>query len=251
VAALEIRRPGDGLDCLTVNVWTPETGGTGLPVMVWVYGGAWKTGSSSQPSYEATKLARCGVVVVTFNYRIGFEGFGQLPGMPANRGLRDQIAALHWVQHNITAFGGNPGAVTVFGESAGAGSVALLLAAASTQGLFQRAIAQSIPAGVLTLGEAERVTAVLATQAHVPPTREGFAGLAPEVILPIQDVPLQGSQTRISAFGPVIDGDLVTGPPWEAIGHGGLSREGCVTSGDAEVSLAHLRCGDRWQAGQI
>ena len=213
-------RPGDGLDCLTVNVWTPEPGATGLPVMVWVYGGAWKTGSSSQPSYEATKLARCGVVVVTFNYRIGFEGFGQLPGMPANRGLCDQIAALHWVQHNITAFGGDPGAVTVFGESAGAGSVALLVAAPSTRGLFQRAIAQSIPAGLLAAGEAERVTAVLAMQAQVPSTWEGFAELAPEAILAIQDVPLRGSQTRISAFGPVIDGELVTGPPWEAIGNG-------------------------------
>lgn len=212
-----IWRPPDGLDCLTVNVWTPEPGATGLPVMVWIYGGAWKTGSSSNPSYDATKLARYGVVVVTFNYRVGFEGFGQLPGMPANRGLHDQIAALDWVQHNITAFGGDPGAVTIFGESAGAGSVALLVAAPSTRGLFRRAIAQSIPAGLLTSSEAERVTAVLATQAQVPPTSEGFAALAPEAILPIQDAPLRETEARISAFGPVIDGELVTSSPWKAI----------------------------------
>ncbi len=119
-------KPGDGLDCLTVNVWTPETGGAALPVLVWIYGGAWKTGSASQPGYEASRLAGAGVVVVTFNYRVGFEGFGLLPGAPANRGLRDQIAALEWVRDNVAAFGGDPGNVTVFGESAGAASEEIL-----------------------------------------------------------------------------------------------------------------------------
>jgi carboxylesterase type B len=94
-------RPGVGLDCLTLNVWSPGLGAAGLPVMVWIYGGLWKHGSASMPQYDAATLAGSGVVVVTINYRVGFEGFGHIPGVPDNRGLRDQIAALEWVQRNI------------------------------------------------------------------------------------------------------------------------------------------------------
>lgn len=217
-----IWRPGDGLDCLTVNVWTPDPGSTGLAVMVWIHGGAWQTGSAGMPGYEAGTLAGSGVVVVTFNYRLGFAGFGHLPGVPDNRGLRDQIAALEWVQRNVAAFGGDPANVTVFGQSAGAASVAVLLAAPSGRGLFRRAIAQSIPAGLRTTDEAERVTRMLAAHAQVPATAEGFGRLAPEEILQIQDVPLRdtGPLGPASAFGPVVDGDLVTDPPWVAIRSG-------------------------------
>jgi carboxylesterase type B len=213
-----IWRPGDGLDCLTVNVWTPETGGAALPVMVWIYGGAWKAGSASQPGYEATRLAGAGVVVVTFNYRVGFEGFGLLPGVPANRGLRDQIAALEWVRDNVAAFGGDPGNVTVFGESAGAASIAVLLGAPAARGLFRRAIAQSVPGDFRGPAEAERVTGILADAAGVPATLDGFARLAPEEILRVQDAPLAGPGAGVTAFGPVIDGDLVTGQPWVGVG---------------------------------
>ncbi|GAA4592499.1 carboxylesterase family protein [Planotetraspora phitsanulokensis] len=216
----EIWRPRDGLDCLTVNVWTPGPGAADLPVMVWIYGGAWQSGSASQPGYDGARLARAGVVVVTFNYRVGFEGFGRLPGTPANRGLLDQIAALEWVQAEIAAFGGDPGNVTVFGESAGAGSVAVLAAAPAARGLFRRAIAQSVPAGSLAEEEAEQVTALIAAEAGAEPTWEGFAGLAPEAILRVQDVRLPGHDAGITPFGPVIDGELVAGQPWEAIGDG-------------------------------
>jgi para-nitrobenzyl esterase len=215
-----IWRPGDGLDCLTANVWTPGLGAAGLPVMVWIYGGAWQSGSASQPGYDGTVLAGAGVVVVTFNYRVGFEGFGQLPGTPANRGLLDQVAALEWVEAEIASFGGDPGNVTVFGESAGAGSVAVLVAAPAARGLFRRAIAQSVPAGSLTTNEAEQVTGLMAAEAGVEPTWEGFAGLAPEAILRVQDVQLPGRDAGITPFGPVIDGELVTGQPWEAISAG-------------------------------
>jgi carboxylesterase type B len=213
-------RPGDGLDCLTLNVWTPGPGATGLPVMVWLYGGGYKLGTTGNPGYDATTLAGHGVVVVTVNYRVGFEGFGHLPGVPDNRGLRDQIAALEWVQRNIGAFGGDPGNVTVFGQSAGAGSIALLLAAPSARGLFHRAIAQSVPDGYRTSAEAERVTALAADAAEVAPTLEGFARLTPEAILEVQDAPLTEPWAGMSAFGPVIDGELVTGPPWAAIRDG-------------------------------
>jgi para-nitrobenzyl esterase len=215
-----IWRPGDGLDCLTVNVWTPALGAAGLPVMVWIYGGAWFSGSASQPEYDGALLAGAGVVMVSFNYRVGFEGFGLLPGTPANRGLLDQVAALKWVQAEIAVFGGDPRNVTVFGESAGAGSVAVLVSAHATRGLCRRAIAQSVPAGPLTADEAEQVTGLMAAEAGIEPTREGFAGLSPEGILRVQDVRLPGRDAGIPPFGPVIDGELVAGQPWEAIGDG-------------------------------
>jgi carboxylesterase type B len=221
-------RPADGLDCLTLNVWSPDPGAGGLPVMVWIYGGLWKIGSSSMPQYDAGALASMGVVVVTVNYRVGFEGFGHLPGVPDNRGLRDQIAALEWVQRNIAAFGGDPGAVTVFGQSAGAASVALLTAAAATDGLFRQAIAQSVPDGYRTTAQAEQITGVLAGAAGVAATWEGFAGLPPEAVLAAQDAPLTGPQAGFSAFGPVIDGDLVAGPPWTALRAGARRDVGLI-----------------------
>lgn len=205
-----------GLNCLTVNVWTPDPGAAGLPVMVWIYGGLWKHGSSSMPQYDAGTLAASGVVVVTFNYRVGFEGFGHLPGVADNRGLRDQIAALEWVRDNITAFGGDPANVTLFGHSAGAASTALLTAAPAAQGLFRRAIAQSIPSGIRTTAEAAAVTAAIAGAAGVPATLDAFAALPPEAILAVQDAPLR-DQDGFTAFAPVIDGDLVTGHPWTAL----------------------------------
>jgi para-nitrobenzyl esterase len=210
-------RPGVGLDCLTLNVWSPGLGAAGLPVMVWIYGGLWKHGSASMPQYDAATLAGSGVVVVTINYRVGFEGFGHIPGVPDNRGLRDQIAALEWVQRNIAAFGGDPNNVTVFGQSAGAASTALLVATSAAEGLFRRAIAQSIPSGYRSVAEAEAVTATVAAAAGVVATWDGFAGLPPEAILAVQDAPLTERDSGFTAFGPVIDGDLVTGPPWAAI----------------------------------
>ena len=112
--------------------------------MVWIHGGAYAIGMSSLPEYDGGRLARDGgVVVVTFNYRVGIEGFAQIEGAPANRGLLDQIAALEWVRDDIRAFGGDPDRVTVFGESAGGGSVAALLAMPRAAGLFGRAVAQS------------------------------------------------------------------------------------------------------------
>jgi carboxylesterase type B len=210
-------QPGDGLDCLTVNVWTPDIGAAGLPVLVWIYGGLWKHGASRMPQYDGATLARSGVVVVTVNYRVGFEGFGHLPGVADNRGLRDQIAALHWVRRNIAGFGGDPDTVTVFGQSAGAASTVLLLSTPATRGLFRRAIAQSVPSGYRGAEEAATATAKIAAAASVPPTVDGFAALPPEAILAVQDAPLTGPEDGLTAFGPVLDGDLVTGPPWTAV----------------------------------
>jgi para-nitrobenzyl esterase len=137
-------------DCLFANVWTPE-GASGLPVMVWIHGGGFVIGSGSQQIYDGAALARRGeVVVVSINYRLGSFGFLHLtdlcPGMEGladNVGMRDQVAGLEWVRDHIEAFGGDPGNVTIFGESAGGMSVGTLLGMPSARGLFHKAIPQS------------------------------------------------------------------------------------------------------------
>jgi para-nitrobenzyl esterase len=137
-------------DCLVLNVYTPAADDRRRPVMVWIHGGGFTAGRSHLPIYDGTALAGWGdVVVVTLNYRLGALGFLHLDGVVAGvegsgaNGLRDQLAALQWVQDNIAAFGGDPGQVTLFGESAGAMSVAGLLATDAAGRLFRRAIAQS------------------------------------------------------------------------------------------------------------
>jgi para-nitrobenzyl esterase len=138
-------------DCLTLNVWAPE-GARRAPVMVWIHGGATRFGSSSQPYYDGAAFARDGVVFVSFNYRLAGLGFFAHPALTkeagpkaplGNYGLMDQMAALDWVKRNASAFGGDPGNVTVFGESSSAVDVLALMAARSTGGLFQKAIVES------------------------------------------------------------------------------------------------------------
>jgi para-nitrobenzyl esterase len=137
-------------DCLFANVWAPE-GATGLPVMVWIHGGGFVIGSGSQEIYDGAPLAHRGnVVVVSLNYRLGSFGFlhlsdlcPEMEGVADNVGMRDQVAGLEWVQRHIEAFGGDPGNVTIFGESAGGMSVGTLLGMPSARGLFHKAIPQS------------------------------------------------------------------------------------------------------------
>ncbi|MGV3635512.1 MAG: carboxylesterase/lipase family protein [Pseudorhodoplanes sp.] len=140
-------RPSQQEDCLSLNVFAPARLRRRLPVMVWIHGGGLKAGSSAD--YDASALAAEGVVVVSFNYRLGVLGYFANPGLgkdnaSPNYGMLDQIAALRWVQRNIAAFGGDPENVTVFGESAGARSIAALLASPQATGLFRRAIMQSL-----------------------------------------------------------------------------------------------------------
>lgn len=111
--------------------------------MVWLHGGAFSNGSGSATAYSGSAFARDGVVCVTVNYRLGVDGFLHLDGVPDNRGLLDQIAALEWVRDNIAAFGGDPDRVTVFGESAGAMAIGVLLGMERARGLFRRAVLQS------------------------------------------------------------------------------------------------------------
>ena len=143
-----------GEDCLFLNVWTAaRLPNARVPVMFWIYGGGFNEGSSSVAVYDGTELAKKGVVVVSLNYRVGPLGFLTHPELTqesehrssGNYGLLDQIAALRWVRNNIAAFGGDPNQVTIFGQSAGAISVASLMRSPLAKGLFARAIAQSGP----------------------------------------------------------------------------------------------------------
>lgn len=146
------RDPGPSESCLTLNIWSPAMRGRGkLPVMVWIYGGGYNAGASSEPRQDGENLARNGVLVVSMNYRLGIFGFLALPALAAesaqgaagNYGLLDQVAALRWVRQNIGAFGGDSKNVTIFGESAGSFSVSALMASPLTQGLFVRAMGES------------------------------------------------------------------------------------------------------------
>jgi para-nitrobenzyl esterase len=136
-------------DCLTLNVWTAAVNtDEARPVMVWIYGGGFEFGSSADPSTDGRHLAKKGVVVVSLNYRVGVLGFLAHPdldkeGPSGNYGLQDQLAALHWVQENIASFGGDPANITIFGESAGAHAIGLLMASPLSHGLFHKAIGQS------------------------------------------------------------------------------------------------------------
>jgi para-nitrobenzyl esterase len=143
---------GPSEDCLYLNVWIPEGHGEALlPVMVWVYGGGFVAGSTSEPRQDGGNLSKKGVIVVSMNYRLGIFGFFSHPelskessrGASGNYGLMDQVAALKWVHDNISAFGGDAENVTIFGESAGSSSVSALMASPLAKGLFRRAIGES------------------------------------------------------------------------------------------------------------
>lgn len=146
------RDPGQSEDCLNLNVWTPaKNGHAKLPVMVWIYGGGYTAGATSEPRQDGEHLAEKGVIVVSMNYRLGIFGFFVSPELAAespehaagNYGLMDQTAALRWVQKNIRRFGGDPRNVTIFGESAGSFSVSVQMASPLAQGLFEHAIGES------------------------------------------------------------------------------------------------------------
>ncbi|MEU9854598.1 carboxylesterase family protein [Streptomyces sp. NPDC047974] len=223
--------PGDE-DVLTVNVWTPAPGGGRLPVLVWLHGGAYTFGSSAQPDFDGTALARAGLVVVTVNYRLGFEGFGHVPGapeVPDNRGLSDQIAALRWVRDNIRAFGGDPDDVTLAGQSSGATSVVCLMVMDGARGLFRRAIAHSPASPFQTRDLAAATTREIAAAAGCPATPEGLASAGPQVLVEAADQvvdayrkdPDSGSRHYDpSLFAPVLDGDTLPADPLTALAAG-------------------------------
>ncbi|MFF1923764.1 carboxylesterase/lipase family protein [Streptomyces sp. NPDC058221] len=212
--------PGD--DCLNLNVWTPSPTRTGLPVLVWIHGGSLLHGSSAVALYDGAAFARDGVVFVSVNYRLGIEGFGVFPDAPANRGLLDQLAALTWVRDNIAAFGGDPGLVTVCGESAGAISIAALLAAPRSRGLFRRAVLQSGVPTALPVHEGRRTTELIAKRLGVAATARALAAVDPAALLAAQTAVTSGGTplTGGNSFQIVVDGDLLPRDPAEALRDG-------------------------------
>jgi para-nitrobenzyl esterase len=226
-----------GQDCLNLNIWTPDPGQAGLPVLVWIHGGAFANGSGAVPQYDGTAFARDGVVCVTINYRLGADGFLFLDDGVANTGLLDQVAALQWVQDNIANFGGDPARVTLGGESAGAMSVITLLSMPRAAGLFRRAIAQS-GAGqhALTRGTAARVGGYLAAQLGVPAIREAIAAVSLQQLLDAQGALVLDLQAapdpvrwgeitaNLMVFEPVVDGDVLPALPLEGL-RGGAGHD--------------------------
>jgi para-nitrobenzyl esterase len=174
-----------GPDYLTLNVFTPDDEPTGRPVMVFIHGGSFISGSKDVPIYDGSAFARDGVVCVVINYRVGIEGFLPIPGVPTNLGLRDMIAALEWVRDHIAGFGGDPANVTLFGESGGAWCIAGLMASPLARGLFHRAICQSGHVyGSRPRSVMQRVVKRLAKRLKISADREGFLGLTPQQMLP-------------------------------------------------------------------
>ncbi|MEW6184106.1 MAG: carboxylesterase/lipase family protein [Thermodesulfobacteriota bacterium] len=231
----EARTQKQDEDCLYLNVTSPGLDGAKRPVMVWIHGGAFRTGSGSHPFYDSPALSRRGdVVVVTINYRLGPLGFlnlneitkGRIPST-GNEGLLDQVAALKWVQENIETFGGDPENVTLFGESAGGASVGCLLTLPAARGLFQKAIPQSGAAHISNPLE----KAVLISENFLD-----ILGLIPEKIDALLAVPpdqlikaagelaLRG-QTTVREIGgmplqPIVDGKVLPKMPFEAVKEG-------------------------------
>jgi len=221
-----------GEDCLNLNIWSADLGSDAQPVMVWIPGGMFEYhGTGAAPWYDGSRFARDGIVCVTINYRVGAEGFLYFGDGIANLGLLDQVAALEWVRENIAAFGGDPGNVTIFGESAGALSVGTLLSMPRAEGLFRRAIAQSGAAHhVSSAASARRVGQHLAEKLGVQATRQAIAAVPLDRLLAAQaelraDLLAHPDPERwggdvvatMLPWQPVVDGDVIPARPIDRI----------------------------------
>lgn len=232
-------------DCLYLNVWTPGLDSAAArPVMVWIHGGAFVLGAGSEPLYDGQALARRGdLVLVTVNYRLGALGYLAHPavrdeatGTCGNWGLLDQVAALEWVRDNIAAFGGDPGNVTVFGESAGSASVITLMGTPKARGLFRRAIGQSGTPWVATAegaqASAEKLLGMLETDASA------LRGIPAGRLVDGQQRLMMAGRTSggsgglegdTMAFRPTVDGVVLPRSPWEAIADGAAADVALLT----------------------
>jgi para-nitrobenzyl esterase len=220
------RDPGPSEDCLYLNVWTPATSASAnLPVMVWIYGGGFAAGATSEPRQDGSKLAEKGVVVVSMNYRLGVFGFmahreltKESPQHASgNYGLLDQASALEWVHKNIAAFGGDPDKVTIFGESAGSMSVSAQMASPLSKNLIERAIGESgsifmLARPTLTLHQAEQQGSKFAAVV-------GAANLEALRAVGAQQL-LDAAQQHHLSFWPIADGYFFTGQPSELYARG-------------------------------
>ena len=245
----------EGESTLNVNVFTPDPTAS-LPVLVWIHGGGYFAGSPASPWYDGRAFNRDGVVTVTISYRLGFDGFGWIDGTPHNRGVRDWLLALEWVQQNIASFGGDPGRVTIAGQSAGGGAVLTLLGMPQAQHLFHAGYAISPALGDVSAERAQAFGASLAASAGIAPTRDGFASLTEERVLELQKKATEldsGSIARIVdeglGLGPVVDGDLLPRPTRESLRAGvGADKPLVLGATDDEFTMATADAGGalRW-----
>lgn len=266
---------GTSEDCLYMNVWTPaHKSGEKLPVLVWIYGGGFVNGGSSPLVYAGNHFAEGGVVFVSFNYRVGRFGFFAFPALSkegadgplGNYAYMDQIAALHWVQRNIHAFGGDPGNVAIFGESAGGGSVLTLLTSPLTKGLFERAIVESgggresllgsryldkpSPAGLASL---EDVGVAFAKSVGIDGTDDAalttLRALPTEKVVAGLNMASMGQQSKTYG-GPIIDGKIVVETPQAALLSGHYWRMPVmIGANSADIGFPHWKTLDEtWAA---
>jgi para-nitrobenzyl esterase len=233
---------------LTLNVWTPDPGAAGLPVLVWLHGGAFIAGSPGL--YDGSAWMRDGIVLVSVGYRLGVEGFVHFAGGDTNVALRDQLAALEWVQEEISAFGGDRGRVCLAGQSAGAMSLGWLLGSKRSAGLFQRAISMS--GGVeLTYSpeQAARVAATVAERAGAEATAAAMSEVPVAKVIDAQEsiapgeIDLDTREDRDPTGGmlwvaPVRDGDVVADDPLTAIGRG--AKADLLIGDTSEEGLLYL-----------
>jgi len=248
--------PGDpqhqSEDCLHLSVWTPALDESRRPVMVWVHGGGFTSGSAGNMLYRGALLARrCNVVVISVNYRLGALGFLAHPALETddhegvgNWGLLDQLAALRWVRDHVAAFGGDPENVTVFGESAGAMSISSLLAMPAARGLFRRAIIESGPPYVHTLARAQVAAEAMAHALGLASLdRPALERLPPAALVDavpaVQRATLQPGELPLP-FLPVVDGQTMPVAPLEAVKDGAADVDVLIGTNRDEIAFFHL-----------
>jgi para-nitrobenzyl esterase len=220
-----------GPEYLNVNVFSPDLGASGLPVMVWIHGGAFIMGSPGNPLYDPAAFTEAGIVFVSITYRLGFEGLLPIPGCPPNRAVHDWLAALTWVQECISAFGGDPGNVTLSGQSAGSEACLTLLSMRRAHGMFRRVIAMSGSLSIAAeMADGDELAENAAAALGVPV--DELASVAPRALLDIQPkiiglLGTPGRRSLVSQLGqkpaylrPSVDGDLIPELPFEAVAGG-------------------------------
>jgi para-nitrobenzyl esterase len=212
-------------DCLYLNVYTPAADGNRRPVLYWIHGGGFTHGTAAEPLYDGGPLTvRGDVVVVSINYRLGVFGYlwlgDHLPdsGVSANCGQLDAIAGLEWVRDNIAAFGGDPGNVTIFGESAGAASVGTLLAMPAAKGLFHRAILQSGAGRAASRERGKEIADLVLAELGLAETPAGILTVAADKLLEAQtSVAMKAGRAGGPLYGPVVDGATLLEQPYAAV----------------------------------
>ncbi|NKJ42257.1 carboxylesterase family protein [Novosphingobium sp. SG720] len=250
------RVPGMSEDCLTLNVWAPPRADKPRPVMVWIYGGAYVSGTTDDPRYDGAAMAGQDVIFVSINYRVGILGFFAHPelasespdGVSGNYALLDQIAALRWVKENIAAFGGDPGNVTILGQSAGAFSVAYHLVLPQSRGLFHRAIAQS----GAPMGQVNGLSMI----ADLAPMEQAGLAFGAKVGAPrLADLRKMDAMALVRAydgswnFQPALDGHVIPAHPFAMIRDGNHARVPLLAGYNADEGAIFAPMGGGTVAG--